>query len=115
MIGFSDELRRRGVNLHVLNLDGGNLDTGTPMGSVVFTALAALAQMELAIKRDRINDSLRKQRAAGKDLGRRWQQFRHSQIQNARRQVDSGEQATRVAKDLGMSCATVYRRIREPS
>ncbi|WP_342211724.1 hypothetical protein [Arthrobacter sp. TS-15] len=43
MIGFSDELRRRGVNLGVLNLEGGNVDTGTPMGSIVFTAMAALA------------------------------------------------------------------------
>ncbi|GKV73777.1 recombinase family protein [Pseudarthrobacter sp. NCCP-2145] len=74
MIGFSDELRRRGVNLRVLNLDGGNVDTGTPMGSIAFTAMAALAYMELAIKRERINDNLRKKRAAGKDLGRRWQQ-----------------------------------------
>lgn len=62
-----------------------------------------------------INDSLGKQRAAGKDLGRRWQQFRHSQIQNARRLVDGGEQATRVAKDLGMSRATLYRPIHELS
>jgi DNA invertase Pin-like site-specific DNA recombinase len=30
--------------------------------------------MELAIKRERIHDNLRKKRAAGKDLGRRWQQ-----------------------------------------
>jgi DNA-binding phage protein len=49
-------------------------------------------------------------------LGRRWQQFTHSQIQNARRLVDSGEPATRVAKDLGMSRATLlYRRIHELS
>jgi DNA invertase Pin-like site-specific DNA recombinase len=115
MIGLSDELRRRGVNLRVLNLDGGNVDTGTPRGSMMFTAMAALAQMELEIQRERINDSVTKRRAAGKDLGRRWQQFTHSQIQNARRLVDSGEPATRVAKDLGMSRATLYRRIHELS
>jgi DNA invertase Pin-like site-specific DNA recombinase len=40
MIGLSDELRRRGVNLRVLNFDGGNVDTGTPRGSMVFTAMA---------------------------------------------------------------------------
>jgi DNA invertase Pin-like site-specific DNA recombinase len=69
MIGLSDELRRRGVNLRVLNIDGGNVDTGTPRGSMVFTAMAALAQMELEIQRERINDSVTKRRAAGKEPG----------------------------------------------
>jgi DNA invertase Pin-like site-specific DNA recombinase len=50
MIGLCDELRR-GVNVRDLNLDGGNVGTGTPMDSMVFTAMAALAQIELAIRR----------------------------------------------------------------
>jgi hypothetical protein len=37
----------RGRNLSVLTLGGGNVGTGTPMGSMVFTVMAALAQMEL--------------------------------------------------------------------
>jgi DNA invertase Pin-like site-specific DNA recombinase len=41
------------------------------MGSMVFIAMATSAQMELAIKRERISDSLTKQRAAGKDPGAR--------------------------------------------
>lgn len=42
------------------------------MGSMVFTVMAALALMELEIERERINDSVSKRRAAGKDLGGRW-------------------------------------------
>src|SRR5699024_4269741 len=57
--------------LRVLNLGGGDVDTSTPMGSMVFTVMAALAQMELDIKRERITDSVAKRRAAGKDLGGR--------------------------------------------
>jgi DNA invertase Pin-like site-specific DNA recombinase len=38
------------------------------MGSMVFTGMASLAQMELEIKRERIIDSVAKRRAAGKDL-----------------------------------------------
>lgn len=113
MLGLSEDLRARGVNLRVLNLGGGNVDTGTPMGSMVFTVLAALAQMELEIKRERINDSLSKRRAAGKDLGGRRQQFSDSQIRNARRLIEAGEPATHVARDLGMSRATLYRRMVE--
>lgn len=83
------------------------------MGSMVFTVMAALAQMELEIKRERINDSVTKRRAAGKDLGGRRHQFTTSQSLNARRLVDGGEPAVQVAKDLGMSRATPYRRIHE--
>ena len=41
------------------------------MGSMLFTVMAALAQMELEIKRERITDSVSKRRAADKDLGGR--------------------------------------------
>jgi DNA invertase Pin-like site-specific DNA recombinase len=75
--------------------------------------MAALAQMELEIKRERITDSVAKCRAAGKDLGGRRPTFTDSQIRNALRLIDSGEPATQVARDLGMSRATLYRRIRE--
>ncbi|RFA06688.1 resolvase [Subtercola boreus] len=111
MLALPDMLRGRGAGLRVLNLGGGNVDTGTPMGSMVFTVMAALAQMELDIKRERITDSVTKRRAAGKDLGGRRQQFTDSQIANARRLIDAGEPAAQVARDLGMSRATLYRRI----
>lgn len=113
MLAFAEALRGRGAGLRVLNLGGGDVDTATPMGSMVFTVMAALAQMELEIKRERITDSVAKRRAAGKDLGGRRQTFTDSQIRNALRLIEGGEPATRVAKDLGMSRATLYRRIRE--
>lgn len=113
MLSLSEDLKARKVHLRVLNLGGGNVDTGTPMGSMVFTVMAALAQMELEIKRERINDSVSKRRAANKDLGGRRQQFSDSQIRNARRLLEAGEPATHVARDLSMSRATLYRRMAE--
>jgi predicted DNA-binding transcriptional regulator AlpA len=83
------------------------------MGSMVFTVMAALAQMELEIKRERSTDSVAKRRAAGKDLGGRRQALTDSQIRIAVRLIESGEPASQVARDLGMSRATLYRRIRE--
>ncbi len=44
--------------------------------------------------------------------GRR-QHFSDGQISNARRLIDAGEAATHIARDLGMSRATLYRRIGE--
>ncbi|MEC5198483.1 DNA invertase Pin-like site-specific DNA recombinase [Arthrobacter sp. PL16] len=94
-----------------MNLGGGNVDTGTPMGSMVFTVMAALAQMELEIKRERVNDSNTKRRDAGMNLGGRRPIFSDSQIANARRLIEQGQPASHVARDLGVSRATLYRRI----
>lgn len=113
MLDFAQELRGRGAGLRVLNLGGGDVDTSTPMGSMLFTIMAALAQMEHDIKRERIVDSIEKRREAGKDLGGRPRLISDSKIRNALRLVDSGEPAAQVARDLGMSRATFYRRSRE--
>jgi DNA invertase Pin-like site-specific DNA recombinase len=113
MLAFAEGLRARGAGLRVLNLGGGDVDTHTPMGSMVFTVMAALAQMELEIKRERVTDSVAKRRAAGKDLGGRRPVFTDSQIRSAVRLINAGEPVTQVARDLGMSRATLYRRIRE--
>ena len=113
MLAFSEDLRARGAGLRVLNLGGGDVDTSTPMGAMLFTIMAALAQMELEIKRERVIDSISKRREAGKDLGGRRRSISDSQIRSAVRLVDGGEPAAQVARDLGMSRATFYRRSRD--
>jgi DNA invertase Pin-like site-specific DNA recombinase len=115
MLELADRLRGLGVSLKVLNLGGDAVDTATPIGSMLFTVMAALAQMELDIKRERINDSVSKRRAAGLDLGGRREKFTRSQLEKARKLIDAGEPATHVARDLGMSRATLYRRLRHLS
>jgi DNA invertase Pin-like site-specific DNA recombinase len=112
MLQLVEQFRHQGVSLRILNLGGENVDTSTPTGSMLFTVMAALAQMELEIKRERINDSVIKRRASGKSLGGRRAVFTDSQVRTARRLIESGEPAAQVARDLGMSRATLYRRIR---
>jgi DNA invertase Pin-like site-specific DNA recombinase len=111
MLSLARDLQSRGVGLRVINLGGGDMDTSTPMGQMIFTVMVALGQMELEIKRERINDSVSKRRAAGKDLGGRKAQFTDSQVRNAVRLIESGQPAAQVARDLGMSRATLYRRM----
>lgn len=113
MLAFADDLHDRGASLRVLNLGGGDVDTSTPMGAMVFTIMAALAQMEHEIKRERLIDSINKRRAAGQSLGGRPQSVTNSQVRNAIRLVESGEPVVQVARDLGMSRATYYRRAQE--
>lgn len=112
MLAFAEKLRERGAGLRVLNLGGGDVDTKTPMGAMVFTVMSALAQMELDIKRERVGDSVTKRRAAGKDLGGRRAKFTDSQIRGAAHLLTQNEPAAQVARDLGMSRATLYRRVR---
>jgi DNA invertase Pin-like site-specific DNA recombinase len=112
MLAFAEELRDRGAGLRVLNLGGGDVDTATPMGSMLFTIMAALGQMEHEIKRERVVDSIAKRREAGKNLGGRPRVITDSQIRNARRLIEGGETAAQVTLDLGMSRATFYRRAR---
>lgn len=111
MLDLAHELRTRNIGLRILNLGGGDVDTKTPMGAMVFTVMAALAQMELEIKRERINDSVTKRRTIGGDLGGRRPTFTESQIRTAAKLIQAGEPATQVARDMGMSRATLYRRI----
>ena len=103
MLDLAKKLRGRGAGLRVLNLGGGDVDTATPMGSMLFTIMAALGQMEQEIKRERVVDSIAKRRAAGKDLGGRPRIITDSQIRNARRLIEGGETAAQVSLDLGMS------------
>ena len=112
MLAFAEELRARGAGLRVLNLGGDDDDTATPMGSMLFTIMAALGQMEHEIKRERVVDSINKRRDAGKNLGGRPRLITDSQIRNAHRLIKGGETAAQVALDLGMSRATFYRRAR---
>ena len=110
MLAFAEELRGRGAELRVLKLGGGDVDTSTPMGAMLFTIMAALAQMEHEIKSERVTDSISKRRAAGKNLGGRPLRITDSQIRSARSLVEGGTPAAQVARDLSMSRATFCRR-----
>lgn len=65
MLELAEELLKCNIDLRVLNLGGGDVDTKTPMGAMVFTVKEALAQMELDIKRERMYDSVTKRRTTG--------------------------------------------------
>jgi DNA invertase Pin-like site-specific DNA recombinase len=115
MLSFAEGLRSRSAGLRVLNLGGGDVDTSTPMGAMVFTVMSALAQMELDIKRERITDSVAKRRTAGGDLGGRPKTVSDRQIRNALHLIEEGESTAQVLRDLGLTRSTFYRRAREVS
>ena len=112
VFAFAKDLNGRGVELRVLNLGGGDVDTSTPTGSMLFTVMAALGQMEHDIKRERVLDSIDRRRNAGKNLGGRPRRITNRQIRSANRLIEDGEPTAEVVRDFGMSRARFYRRAR---
>lgn len=110
MLALAKELQDKGVNLRVLNLGGGDVDTSSPMGQMMFTVMTALAQMELDIKSERNRDSVAKRRANNQDLGGRRTQYTPDMIHGAIADIANGVSASAAAEARGMSRQTLYRR-----
>ena len=110
---LTQRLRGRDAHLRALNLGGREVDTATPTGSILLSVIAGLAQMDSEIGRERILDVVAKRRMEGKALGGRPRIITQSQVRVAVRLLEAGESAAQVARDLGISQATLYRRVRE--
>jgi len=67
LLTASEEFQRFGVQFISLTE---NVDTSTPMGTMVFTILGAVAQMERELIRDRVNAGVARARKQGIRLGR---------------------------------------------
>jgi DNA invertase Pin-like site-specific DNA recombinase len=113
VLALAEDFNGRGVGLRVLNLGDVDGDTATATGSMLFTVMAALGQMEHEIKRERVLDGIDKRRKAGKNLGGRPRIITDRKIRYAHRLIEGGETTAQVARDLGMSRATFYRRARD--
>jgi len=60
---------RRGVSLHILNLGGQTIDTGTPTGKFFITIMAGAAELERNLIRERCNEGRRARRTQGCRIG----------------------------------------------
>jgi DNA invertase Pin-like site-specific DNA recombinase len=85
-----------------------SIDTSTPSGRFFFHVMASLAQMERELIVERTKAGLE----AAKKLGRRGGRKRvmtDSKLTSAKKLLSSGVPPRDVAKDLGVSLATLYR------
>lgn len=110
VLAFADQLRRGVAGAETR---WGDIDTRTPMGSMVVTVMTACARMELGIGRERIIDAVAKGPAAGKGLGGRRPTFTVSRVRSAPRLIEEEETATEAGRGLEMSRAGWCRRIRD--
>jgi DNA invertase Pin-like site-specific DNA recombinase len=106
LVELIEELAERGIDFCGLT-EG--IDTTTPAGRFFFHILAALAQMERDLIRERTRAGLTAARARGRNGGRP-RALKPKQICQARRLLeDRSNTVTEVAETLGVSRATLYR------
>ena len=108
LIDFVENLRSRGVNFRTL--DGQTqIDTTTSHGKFFFTLLAALAEMERDLIRERTRAGLAAARARGRKGGRK-AKLSGLQIAHARKLLEDPRVTIKeVAASLHVNRATIYR------
>ena len=84
------------------------MDTRTPVGKMIFTVLAAVAEMERALLVERVNSGLANARANGVQLGRRANETDDEAIQTMHKE---GKSARFISRELDIPLTTVRRRL----
>ncbi|AYG03409.1 recombinase family protein [Gryllotalpicola protaetiae] len=100
-----DDLGARGVGFRSLTEQ---IDTSGPMGRVMLTLIAAFAQLERDVIRQRTVAGLEAARARGR-VGGRPKALNATLIEVCRARKKGGATARQLATELGVSVATVYR------
>jgi DNA invertase Pin-like site-specific DNA recombinase len=87
-----------------------NIETTSPLGQALFTIVAAVAQLERDLIRERVTAGIRHARACGKQLGRPRRIVNQDEI--VRLQAE-GASLREIAKKLGLGYGTVRLRLRK--
>jgi len=105
LVELVDLLKTRGIQFRSLT-DG--IDTSTPAGRFFFHMMAALAEMERDLIRERTNAGLAAARARGR-LGGRKPKLDATKLDAAHKLLAAKVEVGAVAKTLGVSRTTLYR------
>jgi len=97
-------LDQKEVGLRILNL---GMDTQTPTGKLMLTVLGGVAQFEREMMLERQREGVAKAKAAGKYKGRK--PVDDASRQEVVRLAESGLAKTKIARQLSIGEATVYR------
>ena len=88
------------------------IDTTTPAGKLTFTVLAAIAEFERELIRERVKAGMAAAKAKGKRVGRR--RISVAKQNRARRLRADEWPYRRIANELGVSPATVVNYVKSP-
>ncbi len=98
-------LRERGIKLVVLQL--GNLDLTSPSGELMVNVIAAVAQMEKSLLKERVAAGLDRVRKEGKVKLGRPAKTSPKQQEEIRSKKSAGVSVSQLSRDYGVSRATV--------
>ncbi len=84
-----------------------SIDTSTPMGKMVFTVLAAVAELELSLIRERVIMGLQRAKAQGKKLGR--PRGSTQDVERIQQLKGEGLSVRQIASNMKVSKSTVSR------
>lgn len=111
LIDLSAELATRGIGLRSIT-DG--IDTAGTAGKLVFHIMAAMAEMERDLVRERTTAALLIAKREGR-VGGRKTLMTPKRIEAARKLFASGMTAREIAPTIGVSVATLYRHLPAPA
>jgi DNA invertase Pin-like site-specific DNA recombinase len=101
LVAMMGEFQVLGVDLVVLDQA---IDTTTPAGRLLFHVLAAIAEFERDLIRDRVLAGLRRARTQGIRIGR---PKKLVDLRRAQALLDAGQSLRQVAKSLGIAASTL--------
>lgn len=107
LLEIADQLREKGVEFKVLNID---LDTSTPTGKLMLTMLGAIATFEREMMLERQAEGIAIAKAKGKYRGRK--PTARAKAGEIAQLLDQGHTKQAVADELGIGVASVYRIIK---
>jgi DNA invertase Pin-like site-specific DNA recombinase len=102
LCNLAAEFEALGVDLVILDLAA---DTSTPMGKLLFTMLAGVAEFERELIRERVCAGMKAARAKGKKIGRP-AALGKTEVARVRRMREAGRSWRHIGRVLGVSHAT---------
>lgn len=108
-----DKITAKGASVHFVkeNLTF-SAESTDPRATLMLGILGSFAEFERAIIRERQAEGIALAKKAGKYKGRK-RALTPEQAEEVRRRADAGESKVAIAKDLGISRATLYRALSE--
>lgn len=104
LLDIVETLDKRGVGLILLSMGGERIDSRNPTSRLMLTMLAAVAEFERNLMKERQLEGIIRAKAAGKFKGRQ-AHINPEEVQKAYNELG----APGAAKELGISRASVYR------
>lgn len=105
-----EDLTERGVSVRFHKEGLTFTGASDPMQMLMFQMMGAFAQFERSLIRERQREGIQAAKAKGKHLGRK-PSLTPEQVKEARQRREAGESAASLAKDYGVSRATMYQHL----